>query len=111
MIVTTSSGSTDMQTAATSSASRRSPGDRFPFDSLMRYPPRLNANRLPSDRNPCRRRYTRRLEGRQDVACQPFHLSELVERAEPADEVVDTGVGERAQPVCDVVRSTHRTPF
>src|SRR5215218_3278844 len=111
MIVTTSSGSTDMQTEATSSASRRSPGDRFPFDSLMRYPPRLNATRVPSDRNRCRSDYPRRSEGRQDIARQPLDLSELVERAETADEVVDTRVGERAQPVPDVVRSTHRTPF
>src|SRR3954466_9778509 len=107
MIVTTSSGSTDMQTAATSSASRRSPAESFPFESLMRYPPRLNATRLPSDRNPCRRRRPRRLEGRQDIACQPLDLSELVERPETADEVVNTRLGEGAQPVNDVVRGAY----
>src|SRR4051794_41131689 len=103
MIVTTSSGSTDMQTAVTSSASRRSPGARFPFGSLMRNI-LLDSMRLSCHqyRDLCWRRYTRRPEGRQNIARQPLDLPELVERAETADEIVDTCVGERAQPVGDV---------
>src|SRR5829696_4448523 len=66
---------------------------------------------LPSNRATPRRRCHRRLEGRQDVSRQPLDLSELVERAEAADEVIDSSSGERAQPVRDVVRGAHRTPL
>src|SRR5215204_729184 len=66
---------------------------------------------LPSNRATPRRRCHRRLEGRQDVSRQPLDLPKLVERAEAADEVIDTGGREGTEPVRDVVRGPHRTPL
>ena len=41
---------------------------------------------------------------------EPLHLRELVDRAEPADEVVDAGLGERPDPLGDLIRGADRAP-
>ena len=46
----------------------------------------------------------------QDFLREPLDLRELVDRAEPADEVVDAGLGERPDPLGDLVRRADRAP-
>src|SRR5256885_5429744 len=46
----------------------------------------------------------------QDLLCEALDLPELVDRSEPADEVVDAAVGELAQPRADLLRSADGTP-
>ena len=65
----------------------------LPSDGMRRY--------LPT---PGCRAGSRLAERRQHLAGEPLHLSELVERAEAADEVVDARGRERPEPVDDLLR-------
>src|SRR5262249_45352773 len=89
MIVTTSPSSTEKQTSTISAAS---------FSRLsVAIAVAMSSHPFPA-------------EQRKDVLREALDLVELVDGAESADEVVDAGVGERADPLGDVLRTADGPP-